>query len=456
MDTSDKAYLPLSFNKYTVTDCGKVFGIDGEEIQRRRTEDGPVVKITWAGTVAEFPVALLVIVTFSGMKLPGHHYGKVVPIFIDGNVHNCNISNLRYRFKDGPLEVDGLPGFYYIPFFTSYAISREGVLMSLVKETPRIRRWAVLPGVTERNRRGGYLYARIVPDGKGPTSIYKHRALCLVFKPYPANVDELVINHLDGDSSNNDLDNIVWSTHSENAKHAFANGMKPNGAKAVLVRDLKTGEITRYNSLVECAQEKGYKTTVNLGWRIHKGASLLFPDYLQYKLDDGSDWLEVDLDESNMYRHGRMDSVAAWNVFTNEVIIFQGIVAGSKATGVSTTGITGQLAKAEKTPVNGWVFRYAIGDAEWPRFSEWHLKLFRKHPKHPPKGIVATHIETGEEEFFCDRWEVSERFGIEDSTVMRYAREEKVIDGEYRLRYYPLSLEHVQVPSGRNPRVKPL
>lgn len=59
-----------------------------------------------------------------------------------------------------------------------------------------------------------------------------HRLMMSIFSPV-VNMENLVINHKDGDKLNNDLTNLEWTTVSENALHAYQSGLfKPlYGAK---------------------------------------------------------------------------------------------------------------------------------------------------------------------------------------------------------------------------------
>lgn len=51
-----------------------------------------------------------------------------------------------------------------------------------------------------------------------------HRLVLMAFKPNE-NMNSLEVNHLDGDKSNNRLENLEWCTKSENQKHAFKTGL---------------------------------------------------------------------------------------------------------------------------------------------------------------------------------------------------------------------------------------
>ncbi len=52
-----------------------------------------------------------------------------------------------------------------------------------------------------------------------------HRLVLMAFKPIE-NMDTLEVNHIDGDKTNNRLENLEWCTASENQQHAFNTGLQ--------------------------------------------------------------------------------------------------------------------------------------------------------------------------------------------------------------------------------------
>lgn len=63
-------------------------------------------------------------------------------------------------------------------------------------------------------------YAHVVLYANQKTHMgFIHRLLMLTFKPIE-NAHTLEVNHMDGNRSNNSLDNLEWMTRSENMKHA--------------------------------------------------------------------------------------------------------------------------------------------------------------------------------------------------------------------------------------------
>ena len=53
---------------------------------------------------------------------------------------------------------------------------------------------------------------------------YAHRLLAEAFMPNPDG--KRTVNHINGDKSDNRLENLEWATHSENQKHAYKEGLK--------------------------------------------------------------------------------------------------------------------------------------------------------------------------------------------------------------------------------------
>lgn len=73
-----------------------------------------------------------------------------------------------------------------------------------------------------------YLFVRLSKNKK-QTNYRVHRLVALNFIDNPEN--KPCVNHIDGNKSNNRVDNLEWCTHSENMQHAVKNGLSANWNK---------------------------------------------------------------------------------------------------------------------------------------------------------------------------------------------------------------------------------
>ena len=124
-----------------------------------------------------------------------------------------------------------------------------------MKEWKQFRRtdYSVSSDGDMRNDRTGKLlrtnitrsrYRRItIWDGSKPFTIAIHRIVAEAFLGEAPFVNA-VVNHLDGNPSNNAVSNLEWATISQNVKHAYDTGLAARGADSVHAKlseeDVKT------------------------------------------------------------------------------------------------------------------------------------------------------------------------------------------------------------------------
>lgn len=102
-------------------------------------------------------------------------------------------------------------------------------------------------------REGRYMSVYLCNDGKENTQRV-HRLVAKAFVPNPD--DKPMVNHIDGNKTNNRSDNLEWCTARENNQHAVKNGLNhPGEYQKKPIRIVETGQI--FDGAVKCAEAIG-------------------------------------------------------------------------------------------------------------------------------------------------------------------------------------------------------
>ena len=82
-----------------------------------------------------------------------------------------------------------------------------------------------------------------------------HRLIALTFLENPEN--KPVVNHIDGNKTNNDLSNLEWCTIAENNQHAIDTGLKQCYKRKIGQYSIDGELVKEFNSIVEATNETG-------------------------------------------------------------------------------------------------------------------------------------------------------------------------------------------------------
>ena len=100
----------------------------------------------------------------------------------------------------------------------------------------------------------GYPNLNLLKDGKQKLFVV-HRLVAKAFIPNPENKQQ--VNHIDGDKTNNRVDNLEWATSRENMLHARRTGLHTSDGDKTVVQMLNGQEIARYKSASEASRKTG-------------------------------------------------------------------------------------------------------------------------------------------------------------------------------------------------------
>lgn len=362
--------------------------------------------------VEEYTIAKLILLSFKPVNIPYQKWNLLYPDYIDGDKNNIDPSNLIWKFSER-IESKLHPGFYHIPGFTRSLISLDGRCINTYRNT-----------ILSTDLVDGYLTVRVYSDSKRErtrTSI--HRLLCLVFKGYPVNVDDLEVNHIDGNKLNNSLDNLEWVTHIRNIQHAKETNLLTCNIP-FLTRNVITNEIREYYSANDFSKEHNVPSGV-VSRRLQYENQPVFTDNLQYKRkDDPSPWREVvNLNIENR-RAGFVRPILVKNIFTNEVFKFDNATIAEKELGLNRTTLLFHHAIKKDTPFKSFVFKDINDNKSWPIFNNELMELFKLNIKlersHNVRIYKRTNIESKEISYFNSFIEATkEKYSLSKCTVVK-------------------------------------
>lgn len=127
---------------------------------------------------------------------------------------------------------------------TDYSVSTEGEVR---KDTTNY--------ILSQSSQQDYKFVGLIIDGK-QKRMRVHRMVALTFIDNPDN--KPYVNHINGNRSDNNVENLEWVTPSENTQHAVDTGLFKSGrARAVIQYNLNGEQMATFESATEAARQTG-------------------------------------------------------------------------------------------------------------------------------------------------------------------------------------------------------
>lgn len=307
---------PLFPSNCFLNEDGCVVNKNMQPLSFVKNNDGKLmIEIDWKDGVKEYEVALLVAFTFKTPKIDVKFWDSLSVDYYDGNKENLHPSNLVWRYPEA-LGSNIYNGFAFIPMFSRYMINREGVVFELRS----------MKMMTAHYNKGYYSYS-LLPDIGPRTSLKRHRGICLAFTRYPVNVDDMQVNHKNGIPGDDRLDNLEWVNGSENRLHAIDMGLT-NINKPVIVRNIKLGKVTRFNTVREFC--KRFNVRKNVVTKYLSNRSSLSEPLI---IDDFE--IEYENPAHSTVEKTNKCSILVRDVLTKEIKEYDSIVSCAESLGVS-------------------------------------------------------------------------------------------------------------------------
>ena len=313
------------------------------------------------------------------------------------------------------------PEFYKIKNYNRYLISKEGLVLDIVKN--KCVHVSINPA--------GYHNVNLTSDSGYKLTWGLHRLLCYVFKSENGFDPSLVVNHIDGVKHNNDLENLEWVTYQENNEHAGRIGLSPK-CLIVSVKDLRNNKVYTFPSIIKCARHfKVDKDYIN--YRVSKNDERLWSDYKQYRYGDATKpWREFKDIEHQLSLTGVSKSVQIKYLLTNEIKMYLSLTDAAYDLKIPIPTLCSYINEPNQPVLPGLIqVKYFSKREPWRTVEDPYLELM----KYTKKRVVKVISSNGEIYIFESAVECAKHFNI-SATCLSFRLNSKSYFNNNQFNYY--------------------
>ena len=465
-------YLPMSNTRYLV-DRRQMSVSDNGQVVSGCDKDGiKGVVIDWYDGYRFYQMKEIVAHVFKPTQVPVKYWTKISVEVVDGNENNIDPENLVWRFP-AKLGLEDFNGFCFIPMYSRYMVNTAGVVYDLHRNRFVKGRFCK-----------GYFVFSLTNDLGESTSLSRHRAIGLVFLKYPVSVDKTHINHINGLKGDDRLENLEWVNCSENRTHALdiglvlsrkpvvvenevtgetklvksirqvcvAYGIPRSALKfhlksthgvfkkwpyrfylyseedklndkvktPVLVRNLRTGEIKEYASLIDCSRDLNI-TKHMISSRIEDQLDKIHPDGLQIRRkSDKRPWYTPPDIEFSILNSGLNKPCLLRKCLTGEIVEYATQRLLSQELSISEASVHEYLSDPRQPLLKVVKWNELVQIKKKYDGKEWRIPddyLAEYNNSKPTKTVIVRDIHTDEEFVFDSAVDCAKHFGILTTTL---------------------------------------
>jgi hypothetical protein len=327
-------------------------------------------------------VARLVLLTFK--PLQEHEHASASVSYCDGNKQHTGIENLKWNFSTYkpfrvPFKEERKHDFIRVYGHSNYLINAFGIMTN--------RRGEIIHGSKDIN---GYVRVRIKNDEGLENNTSIHRLVALTFLEHPIDVTNFIVNHKDGNITNNDFTNLEWCTYTHNIDHAYDNEMRSQNIP-VLVMNIETRRVMSYYSLRSCC----HKLSIPHGgiwWRLRNERHLTpYHGYYIKYLNDERPWPI----RGQTQEHYTTVDIVTKDLKTGLVEHYNSYGKLMRRFNIQKNSILYQLNKKQPEPYKGVLMKHN-NEEPWPVYTEDELQKYELKTSPHSKPIRVLDINTGE------------------------------------------------------------
>lgn len=206
--------------------------------------------------------------------------------------------------------------------------------------------------------------------------------------------------------------------------------------RAVLCKNVQTGEITEYPSARSCAFALGL-SELTVAVRLRNSDQKVYGGGLQFKKkSDPAPWRDVASVEDEMVKLTK--PVKVKDIFTGQVWEFPSIREASATLRFPLHVLGYKTNVLTMHPYLNYAFRF--DDTPWKEYSERDLKLFKQAVDEGKalrgRGFILTDIVTGEEKLYTSRKHLQKEFGLTPTYINVLAMTSGILRNQWRIKYY--------------------
>ena len=191
------------------------------------------------------------------------------------------------------------------------------------------------------NKTTGY-YRWTISINNVQTDYYVHRLVAETFIPNPQNKEQ--VNHIDGDKSNNCVDNLEWTTPKENTQHAFNNGLVPT-EKAVIVYKINGEYVGNYKSITEASKRLG--VSLNIGAKCSHDYQVFLEEEFEKAEDVSKTCKRMNIGVVQLTMDGQF------------VAYYDSLADALHSLGITKGGMISAVCKGKRKSYHGYKWMYA-------------------------------------------------------------------------------------------------
>ena len=324
-----------------------------------------------------------------------------------------------------PIEALEIPGFYEIPGYSCYVVSKEGKVFN--------------------RKKGHFLNGSINPDGYHNFRLRSdtnriltwglHRLMAYVFLHPGTDVSSLVVNHKNANKSDNRIENLEWVSYQGNAEHAGSLGLTIK-CQPISVRDVDTGVVVKYPSIVACARVYGVSKDF-INWRVKKGEAYVFPERKQYRGSHSDEpWYIPGNAETSFCSSRNSKRVLVRYLCSGATAEYPKITDLAEKLGVSLSTLSCWLKKEGQPVLPGYIqLKWADDDTPWREIDDFYTDIEKTQIK---RIVKVTNDRSGEVVLYPSAVKCAQDLDLLPTTLHERLRSKgtKVFSDGRRYSYY--------------------